>query len=85
MRNGILPRLLLLGYPGQLVLMYYFVCFQPNSLTATPSLFSSGDKDPWGQVSSVPTPVSVHYKLSETLDINLITNFEHLPFIVTSI
>ncbi len=55
------------------------------SLTATSTLCSSRDKDPWGQVSSVPTPVSVHYKLPKTLVINLITNFEHLPLIVTSI
>ncbi len=31
--------------------------------TATSTLRSSGDKDPWGQVSSVATTCSVHYTL----------------------
>jgi hypothetical protein len=48
-------------------------------------MLQRGDKDPWGQVSSVPIPVTVHYKLLKTLDINLITNFRRPPFTVTSI
>ncbi len=47
-------------------------------------MIQRGDKDPWGQVSSVPIPVTVHYKLLKTLDINLITNCRRPPFTVTS-
>ncbi len=54
-------------------------------LTATSTLCSSRDKDLWGQVSSVPSPVSVHYKLLQTLDNNLITNYRRPQFTVTSI
>ncbi len=54
-------------------------------LTATSTLRSSRDKDPWGQVSSVPTPASAHYKLLQTVDINLIRNCRRPPFAVASI
>ncbi len=47
-------------------------------LTATSNLGPSRDKDPWGHVSSVPTPVSVHYELLQTLDMKLITNLDVL-------
>ncbi len=64
-------------------------CLDPKRiqrLTATSTLWSSRDKDPWGQVSySVPTPVSVHYTLLHILVINLVTNFRRPPFTVTSI
>ncbi len=39
-------------------------CF-PKTVTATSNLCSSRDKDPWGQLSSVPTPVSVHINYSK--------------------
>jgi hypothetical protein len=47
-------------------------------VTATSSLCSSGEKNPWGwgnKVSTVPTPISVHYTQPQTLDINLIATF----------
>jgi hypothetical protein len=45
----------------------------------------AGTRDPWGQVSSIPTPVFVRYILLQALYINLITNYRRPSFTVTSI
>jgi hypothetical protein len=61
--------------------------YMHHILTATSTLCFSRDNNPWGQVSSVPTYTcisAVLYHLLQTLKINLITNFRHPPFTVTS-
>ncbi len=53
--------------------------------TATSSLYSSGDEDPWGQVLTVPTACLGHYTQFHTLDIKLLGTFTRPPCTVRSI